>query len=99
MFAENSGIVFQADAAVETVFEKNNIEFFTIGTANSTGTVSIQNNETQCTFDVATMRDVWYKTSFLLDQRQTANGLAKDRFENYKKQPLQYSFHKTLVEN
>ena len=96
LFAENAGIVFQADAAVETVFEKNNIEFFTIGSANSTGTVSIQNNETQCTFDVATLRDLWYKTSFLLDQRQTANGLAKNRFENYKKQPLQYRFPKNF---
>ncbi len=38
------------------------------------------------------MRDVWYKTSYLLDQKQTANGLAKDRFDNYKNQPLQYTF-------
>jgi phosphoribosylformylglycinamidine synthase len=38
------------------------------------------------------MRDVWYKTSFLLDKKQTANNLAQDRFDNYKKQPLQYTF-------
>ena len=92
LFAENSGIVFQADATVEAVFTENNIEFFTIGTVNTSGKVQIQNNEEQFTFEVAAMRDVWYKTSFLLDQRQTANGLAKDRFDNYKKQPLQYSF-------
>lgn len=96
LFAENSGIVFQADASVETVLSENNIEFFNIGTANNSGTVNIKNNEDNFSFDVSEMRDVWYKTSFLLDQKQTANGLAKDRFDNYKNQPLQYTFPKNF---
>ena len=96
LFAENSGIVFQADASIETVLSENNIEFFTIGTANNSGTVNIKNNEETFSFDVSEMRDVWYKTSFLLDQKQTANGLAKNRFDNYKKQPLQYTFPKNF---
>jgi phosphoribosylformylglycinamidine synthase len=92
LFAENSGIVFQADVAVEAILHENNIEFFTIGTANNSGTVTIKNNEDNFSFDVAELRDVWYKTSFLLDQKQTANGLALERFKNYKKQPLGYQF-------
>ena len=40
------------------------------------------------------MRDTWYKTSYLLDQKQTANGLAKARIDNFAKQPLQYTFPK-----
>jgi phosphoribosylformylglycinamidine synthase len=32
------------------------------------------------------------KTSFLLDQQQTANNLAEDRYSNYKKQPLTFQF-------
>ncbi|MDC1226527.1 phosphoribosylformylglycinamidine synthase [Algibacter sp.] len=92
LFSENSGLVFQGDASIETILSENNIEFFTIGTANNTGIVNIKNNEDNFSFDVATMRDVWYKTSFLLDQKQTANGLAQDRFDNYKNQPLQYTF-------
>ena len=40
------------------------------------------------------MRDIWYKTSYLLDNKQTANNLAKNRFDNYKKQPLRYKFPK-----
>ena len=94
LFSENSGLVFQGDASIETILSENNIEFFTIGTANNTGIVNIKNNEDNFSFDVATMRDVWYKTSFLLDQKQTANGLAQDRFDNYKNQPLQYTFPK-----
>ena len=92
LFAENSGIVFQADTSVETILSENNIEFFNIGKANNSGKVNIKNNEDAFSFNVAEMRDVWYKTSFLLDQKQTANGLAQDRFDNYKNQPLNYKF-------
>ena len=92
LFAENSGLVFQGEAPIETVLTENNIEFFNIGTANDSGKVNIKNNEDNFSFDVTEMRDVWYKTSFLLDQKQTANGLAQDRFDNYKKQPLTYKF-------
>ena len=45
LFAENSGIVFQADASVEAALSAQNIEFFTIGTANNSGIVSIKNKE------------------------------------------------------
>jgi phosphoribosylformylglycinamidine synthase len=92
LFAENSGIVFQADASVEAVLSAQNIEFFTIGTANNSGIVSIKNKEDFISLEVSEMRDVWYRTSFLLDQKQTANNLAQDRFDNYKKQPLTYQF-------
>ena len=92
LFAENSGIVFQADASVEAVLSAQNIEFFTIGTANNSGIVSIKNKEDFISLEVSEMRDVWYRTSFLLDQKQTANNLAQDRFDNYKEQPLTYQF-------
>ncbi|GGG59048.1 phosphoribosylformylglycinamidine synthase [Bizionia arctica] len=97
LFSENSGIVFQADASVETILSENNIEFFNIGSANNSGIVTIKNREDNVTFNVSEMRDVWYKTSFLLDQKQTANGLAKNRFDNYKNQPLEYVFPKDFT--
>jgi phosphoribosylformylglycinamidine synthase len=92
LFAENSGIVFQADASVETILSEHHIEFFNIGTANHSGTVTLKNKEDLVSLEVSEMRDVWYKTSFLLDQKQTANDLALERFKNYKKQPLGYQF-------
>lgn len=92
LFAENSGIVFQADASIEVFLAKNNIEFFTIGTTTESDRLNIKNGTDTFALSVSELRDTWYKTSFLLDQKQTANGLAKDRFDNYKKQPLKYSF-------
>lgn len=92
LFAENAGIVFQADPSAETILAENNIEFYNIGTVNDSEKVTIKNNEDTFSFDVSEMRDVWYKTSYLLDQKQTANNLAKDRFDNYKNQSLHYTF-------
>ena len=40
------------------------------------------------------LRDVWYKTSYLLDRKQSFNGKAKERFENYKQQPIEMKFPK-----
>ena len=95
LFAENSGIVFQAiDNSVETILNEANVSFHKIGTANESGIVNIKNNSDVFSLSVSEMRNVWYNTSFLLDQKQTANGLAKARIENFAKQPLQYKFPK-----
>ncbi len=95
LFSENAGIVFQSsDASIEEVLTEANIAFFNIGKVTESDTLSIINNAEVFALTISRLRDVWYKTSFLLDQKQTANGLAQDRFDNYKKQPLQYTFPK-----
>ncbi|WP_282135609.1 phosphoribosylformylglycinamidine synthase [Seonamhaeicola maritimus] len=95
LFAENAGIVIQAkDATIETVFSNANIDFVNIGKVTESDNLSVINNAEVFTMTVSRLRDVWYKTSFLLDQKQTANNLADDRFNNYKNQPLQYTFPK-----
>ncbi len=94
LFSENSGLVFQAETSVEAILAKNNITFVNIGTVNNSGQVTIKNNNDSFEFNISETRDVWYKTSFLLDQKQTANGLAEKRFNNYKNQPLKYIFPK-----
>ncbi len=92
LFSENAGIVFQADESVEETLKSNKIEFFNIGNVTNTATVNIKNNDQNFTFDVNETRGTWYKTSFLLDQKQTANNLAQARYENFKNQPLTYTF-------
>ncbi|MFD2541829.1 phosphoribosylformylglycinamidine synthase [Lacinutrix gracilariae] len=95
LFSENAGIVFQSsDASVEKVLSDANIAFFNIGKVTESDTLSIINHQEVFTLTVSRLRDVWFKTSFLLDQKQTANDLAQDRFDNYKNQPLQYTFPK-----
>src|SRR5690606_16763899 len=95
LFAENAGIIIQSkDASIETVLSEVHIEFFNIGKVAESNMLNITNGTDIFNLDISDLRDTWYKTSFLLDQKQTANGLAKDRFDNYKNQPLQYTFPK-----
>ena len=95
LFSENSGIVFQSkDASIEKTLTDANIAFHNIGKVTNSDTLSVINGIEVFTMTVSRLRDMWYKTSFLLDQKQTANGLAKTRFDNYKNQALQYSFPK-----
>jgi len=93
LFSENSGIVIQSkDASIESVLTEANIDFHNIGKVVKADVLSIINNKEVFTLTVSRLRDVWYKTSLLLDRKQTANGLADARFENYKAQPLTYNF-------
>ena len=92
LFSENAGIIFQADSSVESTLKSQNIEFYKIGEVISDATLQIKNHEDDFTFDVSKLRDVWYTTSYLLDQKQTSNGLAEERFKNYKNQPLRFKF-------
>ncbi|WP_299438928.1 phosphoribosylformylglycinamidine synthase [uncultured Aquimarina sp.] len=96
LFAENAGIVFQstANSDIETILSENDIQFFNIGKVTNKGSLEIKNSNDSYNFDISTLRETWYKTSYLLDQKQTANNLAKDRFENFANQPLQYTFPK-----
>ena len=48
-------------------------------------------------FGIDYLRDVWYSTSYLLDRKQSMNGRAKARFENYKMQPLEMVFNKDFT--
>jgi phosphoribosylformylglycinamidine synthase len=90
-FAENAGIVFQAksDEAVEAFLQKENIEYFRIGDVTGRAELNIGG---YWRFDVAALRDVWFRTSYLLDCRQSGAEKAKERFENYKGQPLKFVF-------
>ncbi len=93
LFSENIGVVFQAkDASVEKVLESSGVEYAKIGVPTSESTLEIKNNGIEIGLNIASLRDTWFKTSYLLDSKQTANGLAKNRYDNYKEQPLQYVF-------
>ncbi len=98
LFAENSGIVLQAkDTSIEEVLSKANIDFKKIGTVASEATLTIKNGGMEMGLNVSSLRDTWFKTSYLLDDKQTANNLAKDRYDNYKNQALNYTFPKNFT--
>ncbi len=98
LFSENAGIVFQSkDASIEKTLSDAGIDFINIGSVASKDMLSIKNNGIEIGLNVSSLRDTWFKTSYLLDDKQTANGLAKDRYDNYKNQPLIYNFPKSFT--
>jgi phosphoribosylformylglycinamidine synthase len=92
LFNENIAVVFQAEASVEETFKNHGIEIFKIGSVVEGNDISIINFKENFNLNVSELRDTWFKTSYLLDQKQSKNGMAKARFENYKNQVLTYVF-------
>ncbi|WP_417356903.1 phosphoribosylformylglycinamidine synthase [Flavobacterium sp.] len=92
LFNENIALVIQADAAVEAELAKNGVDFTLIGKPAEGAVVTVKNGESNLSFNVSEVRDTWYKTSYLLDQKQSGKVKAQERFDNYKNQPLTYSF-------
>ncbi len=94
LFSENSGIVIQAseDTSIEQLLSEKNIAFVKLGTVTETETLELKHSQQNLSFPIPEARDVWFKTSYLLDQKQSANGMADERFKNYKNQPLTYKF-------
>jgi len=101
LFSENSGIVFQVhtdgNQDLEKILSKEDIDFKKIGKVVSEPILTIKNGSMEMGLNVTSLRDKWFKTSYLLDNKQTARGLAKDRFDNYKVQPLEYVFPKNFT--
>ncbi len=97
LFSENIGIVFQADYWVEERLKSQGLDVIKIGHPLAEGTLKLKNQGVEIGLNIASLRDTWYKTSYLLDDKQTANDLAKERYENYKKQPLKYTFPKHVT--
>ncbi|TMU56943.1 phosphoribosylformylglycinamidine synthase [Flagellimonas algicola] len=93
LFAENAGIVFQAkDNSAEEVLRDAGIAAIRIGSVSSKEELTIKNHGIEIGLNIPSLRDTWFKTSYLLDAKQTAQNLAQDRYENYKNQPLVYKF-------
>ena len=99
LFAENPGVVIEVSDEHKQDFkdfmEEMGVGFAKIGyPVEESRNIVVKADDKEMTFDINTLRDVWYKTSYLLDRKQSFNGKAKERFENYKKQPLEMKFPK-----
>ena len=94
LFSENNGIVFQGkkDSIIEETLANNNIDFIKIGTVTETESLQIKHIDQNLELSIPEMRKVWFETSYFLDQKQSGEVKAKERFDNYTKQPLNFKF-------
>lgn len=98
LFAENPAIVLQiADRSVESTLkslEAAGVKAKVIGNTSDERVLMVNHDGTERLIDIDYMRDVWYRSSYLMDCEQSGEAHAKARFENYKKQPIRYRFPK-----
>ena len=94
LFSEKPGVVVQVkDAArVTRILEKNGLQFSIIGNITSDRKVMISHQNKEYAFDINSLRDTWYRTSYLLDRKQCGPELAEERYNNYKSQELSFRF-------
>ena len=97
-FSEQPAVVIQInDAKAKEILANNNIDFVVIGKPQDKREITLTKDNETYNLDINVLRDVWYKSSYLLDIRQTGKAKATERFENYKKQDLRYDFSSSFT--
>ncbi len=96
VFAENPAVVIQVgeeqQKEVKKVLDKEGVNYIKLGKPIKERVLLVEKAGISHSFDIDALRDVWYSTSYLLDRKQSLNGCAEKRFENYKNQAIEFTF-------
>lgn len=90
LFSENPALVVQTSKTDDLIqlLANYGVDGLVIGTSNTKRSFNLKTSTDTLALDISELRDTWYKTSYLLDQHQSTQKLATERFENYKKQEI-----------
>ena len=101
LFAENPAIVVQVrnkdKKEFKEILDEAGIGYVKIGQPAEERHILVEHDGQTYQFGIDYLRDVWYETSYLLDTKQSFNGCARQRYENYKEQPLEYNIIHTVA--
>jgi phosphoribosylformylglycinamidine synthase len=99
LFSENPGVIIQVKHhhLVEKILQDYGVGAAIVARPTEERTFVISKDVFRKELDIDRLRDVWYKTSWLLDRKQSGEDCAAQRFENYKKQPLQFAFNPSFT--
>jgi len=96
LFSEEPAVTIQVRnsdiPAIEAITDRFDIVTYNIGSYCNERTLSISSYKFKVTLDIDKYRNLWYKTSYLFDRKQSGEELAAKRYENYAIQPLRYKF-------
>ena len=97
LFAENPAVVAQIEndqlAYVKNLLDNAGIKYHEIGTTSEERTIEVNHDGHEYMFFIDHLRDMWFHSSYLLDTKQSGEQCAKDRYENYKQQPIRFCFN------
>ncbi|MBQ0046713.1 MAG: phosphoribosylformylglycinamidine synthase [Prevotellaceae bacterium] len=96
LFAENPGVVIQVKNSdlkdIEKMLDNAGVGYVEIGHPIADREIVVKKDSRTRRFDIDSLRDVWYSASYRLDTKQSFNGMAKERYNNYKNQPIEHKF-------
>jgi phosphoribosylformylglycinamidine synthase len=94
LFSENPGVLIQVKHhhLVEKILEDYGLGYAIVARPIEDRKFTIQKDGFYQEYDIDILRDIWYESSYLLDRKQSGEECAKARYENYKNQPVQFSF-------
>jgi phosphoribosylformylglycinamidine synthase len=93
LFSQNPGIIIQVrdENEVAEVLLEHGISYYSIGHPIVDRDLIVANGNEKYSFEIDEMRDLWFRSSYLLDRRQCGVEKAKERYENYKKHELGFN--------
>ncbi|NCC71813.1 MAG: phosphoribosylformylglycinamidine synthase [Sphingobacteriia bacterium] len=99
LFSEKPGVIIQVknSGEINQQLKSAGVEAYLIGRYSDKRTISLNHYNKQFEFDIDSLRELWFKTSYLFERHQTVPELALKRFANYKEQPLAFRFHKSFT--
>ena len=99
LFSENPAVLLQvpADDRLEAILREAGVRFYRVARPTDERHLLITKDGADYHFGIDYMRDVWYRSSYLLDRLQSGEECAATRYEQYKMQPLRFRIPDTFV--
>jgi phosphoribosylformylglycinamidine synthase len=99
LFSEKPSVIIQVktDGKARKILSDAGVSFVSIAKPTESRTMTILHEHEKYTIDIDTMRDTWFKSSYLLDKKQCGEKKALERYKNYKHQDLSFSFNKSFT--
>ena len=94
LFSENPGVLIQVKHhhLVDKILEDYGLGYAIVARPIEERKLVIQKDDFLQEYNIDKLRDTWFESSYLLDRKQSGEVLAKQRFDNYKNQPLVFNF-------
>ena len=94
LFSENPGIIIQVDNEESLIaLRDSDISYHIIGEVIPERKIDLHHNDVDYVFDIDRLRKFWFHTSYMMDKKQSGEGAAHCRFNNFAKQDLHYNFN------
>ena len=93
MFSEKSGVVIQVSNSFEVtgLLEKEGIRYHVIGRPIEERQLQLRTREKVHNLSIDHYRDLWFRSSYLLDRKQSGEAMAKQRYQNYMNHELKFN--------